>query len=391
MCHWQITARWTWPKRARSQDARCRWRQSMCTPSAPAEAPSPGATPVARCGWARAQPEPSRDRPVTGAAASEPAVTDANLVLGRLSGQPLAAGIVPDRKAAEHAIRSRIGDPLGLTVTEAAAGVIDIVNSKMAYAIRAITVQRGLDPAGFALLAFGGAGPMHGCAVARELAIPVVVVPVAPGAFSALGMLLGDVRHDLVRTRLARLDSVDPADLSARFAELEAEGAALIAAEAPEAGLAMERSVELRYVGQEYTVRAPVPAGNLTAATLRAVRAEFDRLHEQQYGHASAEEPAELIAIRLTALGRLGAPEFEPIAAGGDAPPPSAWLGSQPAWFGGASASTGLWSRQELLAGNRISGPALVLEGGATTVIEPGFAAVVDRIGNLIIRQEATQ
>ncbi|MFM9107942.1 MAG: hydantoinase/oxoprolinase family protein [Chloroflexota bacterium] len=326
-----------------------------------------------------------------GRGGAEPAVTDANLVLGHLAERPLAAGILPDRDAAERAIRERIAGPLGLSVTEAAAGIIDIVNSKMAYAIRAITVQRGLDPAGFAMLAFGGAGPMHGCAIARELGIPVTVVPVAPGAFSALGMLLGDVRHDLVRTRLARFDAVDPADLAARFAALEAEGAAMIAAEAPEADPAAERSVELRYVGQEYTVRVPVPPGEITQDALLAVRREFDRRHEQHYGHASSGEPAELINLRVTALGRLGAPAFEPIADGGQTPPETARIGEQPAWFAGGFAMTPIWNRDALLAGNRIAGPALVLEGGATTVIDPGFAASVDRIGNLVIRQERAQ
>ncbi len=326
-----------------------------------------------------------------GRGGTEPAVTDANLVLGHLAERPLAAGILPDRDAAERAIHDAIAAPLGLSVTEAAAGIIDIVNSRMAYAIRAITVQRGLDPAGFALLAFGGAGPMHGCAIARELGIPVTIVPVAPGAFSALGMLLGDVRHDLVRTRLARLDDVDPADLAARFAHLEDEGAALIAAEAPEAEPALERAVELRYVGQEYTVRVPVAAGEIRHDTLAAVRREFDRLHEQHYGHASDEEPVELINIRVTALGKLGAPAFESIAEGSAEPPAGARIGEQSAWFGGGYAMTTIWNRDALLAGNRIDGPALILEGGATTIIDPGFAATVDGIGNLIVRQERAQ
>ena len=323
-----------------------------------------------------------------GRGGTEPTVTDANLLLGRLGGSLLGGQMVLDAAAAASAVAGRVATPLGLPAREAAAGIVRIVNSKMAYAIRAMTVQRGLDPGDFALLAFGGAGPMHACAIARELGVPTVVVPVAPGAFSALGMLLSDIRHDFVRTRLQRSEEADLGALGELFAEMEVEASAAIAEEAPpQTPVAVERFLDMRYVGQEYTVKVPVADARLTSDDLVALRTEFDRLHEQAYGHASASEPTEIINARLTASGSVRYPELPRIESGPPEVGAEARLGETGTWFEESGVvRCPVYDRARLLAGNRMEGPALVLEAGATTVLHPGFIATVDDLGNLVLR-----
>ena len=326
-----------------------------------------------------------------GRGGAEPTVTDANLLLGRLQPRLLGGRMTLDEPAARDAITHRVAAPLGLDPVTAALGIVRIINSTMAYAIRAITVQRGLDPADFALLAFGGAGPMHGCEVAAELGISRVVVPVASGAFSALGMLLGDVRHDLVRTRLQPLDEADPALISSLLAELQTEATTLMHDELPpEAPLAFKRSLDIRYVGQEYTVKVPIPADTVTADDLPRLRADFDRRHEQAYGHASSTEQTEIINVRLTALGTLRPPDLRAIPTGSGEPPAGALLDHGETCFEHTAGfiPAPRYERTALLAGNRIPGPALISEDGATTVLTPGFTATVDPVGNLIIERE---
>lgn len=325
-----------------------------------------------------------------GRGGADPTVTDANLILGRVPSRLLGGRMTLDEEAARRAV-ARVAEQLGLDPVTGAAGIIRIVNTRMAYAIRAVTVQRGLDPKDFALLAFGGAGPIHACEIAAELGIPTVIVPVAPGAFSALGMLLSEVRHDFSRTRLVRAEAANPAEMDALYAEMAAEAVQVLADEVgPDTPVRMERAVQMRYVGQEYTVRVPVPDGPLTAEGLAVLRREFDRLHDQAYGHASDTEPTELINLRLTAFGVLGTVQFEERPAGGPAPDPGALAGTTRILLDPAAGflDCPVYDRDQLLAGNRIHGPALVVEKGATIVLIPGFRCTVDRTGNLLITRE---
>lgn len=324
-----------------------------------------------------------------GRGGTEPTVTDANLTLGRVPNRLLGGAMTLDEQAARAAV-NRVAQPLGLDAVAGAAGIVRIVNSKMAYAIRAVTVQRGLDPKDFALLAFGGAGPMHACDIAAELGIPAVIVPMAPGAFSALGMLLSNVRRDLVRTRLIRSEHADPQELEDTFAEMEREGAETLAEEVPGSPVRHERAMQMRYVGQEYTVRVPVPAGQLTPERMSELRQEFDRLHDQAYGHSSATEPTEIINLRVTAFGLLAEARFEEIPAGGPEADPDARVGSTRICLDPAVGFVDcpVYQREQLRAGNRLNGPALVAEKGATTVLTPGHQCVVDRLGNLLITRE---
>lgn len=322
---------------------------------------------------------------------AEPTVTDANLVLGRLDPKHSLSGeITLDLESARAAIRDKVAEPLGLTMEQAAAGIISVVNAKMAYAIRAITVERGLDPKEFVLLGFGGAGPMHVCALAKELGIPKVVVPVAPGAFSALGMLLSDVRHDYVRTFLHRWDEVDVAMLEDLFGSIEEEARATLSDEQDVYhDVSVARSVDLRYVGQEYTVNVPVPSGSLTPQALAAMRSSFDQLHDQTYGHSSETEPIEIINARVTVFGVVPKVEFAEIAAGDRTPPAEARRGTLSTYFEetGGFGECQVWDREALLAGNVIEGPAIVEEKGATTILPPGYVLEVTRHGNLAIAE----
>lgn len=325
-----------------------------------------------------------------GRGGEQPTVTDANLILGRLRPAILGGTMTLDLEAAKRATAEKVAKPLGLTTDEAAGGIIRIVNTKMAYAIRAITVERGLDPKDFVLLAFGGAGPMHACDLAAELEIPKVIVPVAPGAFSALGMLLSDARHDYVRTFLTPTSGADPQVMEAQFGEMESEALRTLAEEVPGAPTRFERYVDMRYVGQEYTVKVPVPASKITGELLAELRSTFDRLHDQAYGHASETEPIEIINLRVVAFGVVPDVELKEIPSGGSEPPAEALAGTIQSLFDPAKGCVEcrIYEREKLLAGNRISGPALVVEKGATTVLNPGFELEVTRHGNLLITRE---
>jgi len=259
-----------------------------------------------------------------------------------------------------------------------------------------VTTDRGLDPGAFpTLFAYGGAGPLHAVLVARELRIPKVVIPRAPGHFSAFGMLLSDFRRDLVRSRFARLDELDLGDLESWFAEMEQEGIAALREGLPESKkLLLGRSMDMRYVGQEHAVTVEVPVSVFAKpprARLAAIKAAFDDLHRERYGRGTPEEPAEIVSIRSTVTGQLAKPPLAKIARGRATPPREAATGKRKVHFstgakkGGAWLDTATWRRDALLAGNRIAGPALVEEHASTTVVMPGDTLVVDAWGNLVI------
>jgi N-methylhydantoinase A len=326
-----------------------------------------------------------------GRGGAEATVTDANLVLGRLDPTYFLGGEMSlDTEAARDVVTRKVAKPLGLGSVEAASGIIRIINAKMGHAIRAITIERGLDPREFVLLSFGGAGAMHACALAQELNIPRILIPMATGQFSALGMLLSDVRHDLVRVSLSLATDLDAATLASRYQELVAEARRTLAEEGV-AGedMAFQRALDMRYVGQEYTVTVSVP-DQLGGDWLAPVRAEFDRLHERTYGHASAEEPVEVVTLRLTAFGLMPELTLKTLPAGDATPPATARRGDLPVYFEGKRAFVDcpVYNRDALLAGNVIAGPALVLETGATTVLNPGFRLAVTMLGSLLITRE---
>ncbi len=310
---------------------------------------------------------------------TEPTITDANLVLGRLDPDDFLGGeMVLDAKAATLGIKQKIAEPLKLSVMAAAQAIIDIAVSKMSLAVREVSVAKGFDPRDFALVASGGAGPLHVMAVARELHIPKVVVPLFPAHFSALGMLVADERHDFIRTFYADLDGADFRQLERTIEEMSKEA---------EDGL-RQRAVhrihlDLRYVGQEFTLSVPVTPGQIETANRRAIRIAFDRLYDQRYAHHSPLEPVEIVNIRLAVIGKRAEMKFPRLAARRRTAPSrrvDAYLGEA-----GRAVSCEVYPRERLGAGERITGPALVREHGTTTVLFKGDACTVAKTGELVI------
>jgi N-methylhydantoinase A len=324
-----------------------------------------------------------------GLGGKEPTVTDANLILGRLAEDRFLGGEMKlDKRAASDAMREKIGLPLGMTDIEAAAGILRIAAAAMSHAVKGVTTDRGLDPGAFpTLFAYGGAGPLHASMVARELRIPQVVIPTAPGHFSAFGMLLSDFRRDLVQSRFVRLADVNLEDLKRWFADLESLGTSAVAdAKLDVRRVVIARSLDMRYVGQEHAVTVDVPLSSFSKGGKEAIRRHFDELHEERYGRGSPEEPVEIVSIRSAVTGVMKHPRLAEIARGKPAPSKEAMTGERRVFFGGKGwTKCRTYKRSELRAGNQIAGPALIEEHASTTVLEPGDAMKVDAHGNLVI------
>lgn len=323
-----------------------------------------------------------------GAGGSEPTITDANLLLGRLGADRFLGGEMKlDVAAAERAIR-RVADPLKLSVTEAASGILRIAATKMSYAVKGVTTERGLDAGNFALVAYGGAGPLHATAVAREIGIRKVIVPRAPGHFSAFGMLFSDLRYDFVRTWFITLGEMDFDAFEAVYRELEAKGREAVATSAifPRE-ITVRRALDMRYVGQEHSVTVDIAELHFRNGDRAAIKALFDEVHAQRYGTSAPVEPAEIASLRTTVTGSVQKPGIERIARGDATTVPAAQAGQRKAYFDTAKEfmDTPTFARPALLAGNRIEGPALIEEHASTTVIQPGERVDVDDIGNLVI------
>jgi N-methylhydantoinase A len=309
----------------------------------------------------------------------EPTVCDADVVLGYLDREVLLDGeLAIDAAAAEAAIRARVADPLGLVVTEAAAAMVEIVNSNMAEALRIVSVERGHDPREFALVAFGGAGPVHAAALAAELQIPEVIVPPAPGAFSALGLVASDLKRDYSRTLYADLATLDPARVDERLSEMEATASEWLASVGiPPDRRALLRAADLRYRRQAYELTVPIAGGRITRSGLDGLASDFHEKHRQTYGHANPAEPVQLVNLRLTAIGRLPRLALEQRS---DISAKRRRV--RQLWFPetGFAACPVHW-RDGLLPGELLPGPAIVEAMDATIVVPPGWIASVDAKG----------
>jgi N-methylhydantoinase A len=314
-----------------------------------------------------------------GGGGTEPTVTDANLLLGRLDpGYFLGGRMRLDQDAARRALSS-IASQMGLDDSAFAEGMLAIINAKMADAMRTITVEQGIDPREYSLVAFGGAGPMHAVWLAEELDIAEVVVPWSPGTFSAWGMLQTDIRHDVVRSFYRPLASLDPTALAEGFRTLEDEGAAMLGAEGVDAGARyFVCSTDMRYVGQEYSVSVSVGEEIRNDEIGRA----FHDAHHTRYGHSTPDAPVEFVNLRVAAMGRVGI-AAAPFRAPEDAADPL--IDRRPVVFDGGPHDTAVLHRDRLLPGTRWDGPAVIVEESATTVVPPAHAAAVDELGNLLI------
>jgi N-methylhydantoinase A len=318
-----------------------------------------------------------------------PTVTDANLVLGRLAADRFLGGEMKlDATAAERALREHVAKPLGIDLVRAADGILRIAATAMSYAVKAVSTERGLDAAAFALIAYGGAGPLHASAIAREIGMRRIVVPRAPGHFCAFGMLFSDLRYDLVRTWFTRLADVSFDAIEGAYAGLIDEGRkALDASGVAALRIAVARAADMRYVGQEHPVTVVLPPDAFRRRSREALKRRFDEEHLQRYGTNAPDESAEIVSLRVAVTGAMKKPPLERIARGARTPPPSARRGRRDVYFAeaGRALPTQTYARDELRAGNRIDGPALVEEHASTTVVPPGDRLQVDGHGNLLI------
>lgn len=343
-------------------------------------------------GSLRVGPESAGARPgpvCYGLGGEEPTVTDANLVLGRLAADRFLGGDMQlDAGAAVAAIKTRIADPLGMDVIAAADGILKIAATAMSYAVKAVSTERGLDAASFAMVAFGGAGPLHASDVAREIGMGRIIIPQAPGHFSAFGMLFSDLRYDYVRTWPMRLADADFALIEPIYKEMEDMGRAAIERTSVNSGERVnQRAADMRYVGQEHAVTVDLNLALFENQDRDGIKAEFDRVHEIRYGTSAPAEQAEIVSLRSAVTGAMQKPPLEPIEAGSETPPKAARAGSRRIYFGEQAGfiDTPAYDRAHLRAGNRIEGPAVIDEHASTTLIEPGDFAIVDAYGNLVI------
>lgn len=324
-----------------------------------------------------------------GAGGADPVVTDADLVLRRLNADRFLAGRMQlDPSLAEKAISEGIADPLGLTVPDAALGICRIADASMSLAVRQVSVERGCDPRDTVMIAFGGAGPLHAVAIAREIFIPRVIVPRYPGNFSALGMLLAPWRQDFAQTFVGDLADIDAAAAEAAFEALRDDGAVRLGDEGLNAADAdFQFAADLRYRGQEHTIPVPVSSpGDLLGGGSADLRERFDKLHDRRYGHAAPDQRIEIVTLRLILRAGTSNGSFDWLSAGYEAhdarqdevrevifDDPAAPVPSRVAW------------RPGLAAGTVIDGPAVIEEPNSTTLLFPGDTAVITDHGHLDI------
>lgn len=323
-----------------------------------------------------------------GRGGADPTVTDANLVLGRINPDYFVGGEAKlDLERARQAIEQRIARPLRLSVMDAAAGIIALVNAHMVRILRVVSVSRGLDPREFALVAFGGAGPLHAADLAAELQIPQVVIPEAPGVFSALGLLWADLRADFSATARRNLEPANTGFFESLLARLETQGDEWLARERVAAGKRLlARSADMRYPLQNYEINVPLPAKRVTAAWLKRAREAFHAAHQRLYSHCDRDSPVQIVNLRVSAVGRTDRVRPREIAAG-SANPRRAQKGERRVHFQetGRYVASSIYERDLLLAGNRIAGPAVVEQADSTIIIPPSYEARVDPYGRLMM------
>jgi len=317
---------------------------------------------------------------------AEPTITDANLVLGRLNQRHLLGGKMKiHADLARKALEEKICEPLGLDLSEAASSIVKIANSVMAKILRMVSVERGYDPRSFSLIAFGGAGPMHACALAEELRIPLVIVPVNPGLFSAVGLLVSDVVHNYLRAIMKTVDSVSPSELEEVFRELEENGGKAL----EEDGFTSKstiflRELDVRYVGQSYelTLSSPKP---LTKEDIDRIVKLFHEKHRGVYGYSAEKEPVELVNARLKAVGIMAKPSLRTYEETEPEPSKHSIMETRNVFFESLDGyvECSVYKREKLEPGNVVAGPAVIEQYDSTTVVYPGWSAKVDKFRNL--------
>ncbi len=321
-----------------------------------------------------------------GLGGTEPTVTDANLVLGRLAPDRFLGGDMKlDLEGAKRALQTKIAAPLGMNMLDAANGIILIGATTMSHVVTRVTTERGLDAGDFAMVAYGGAGPLHAGLVARELRIPKVIIPLSPGHFSATGMLMADLRRDFVRTWFTRLDSVDFAAMCKLYDAMEAEGRQALENDVAGSGkISTVRAADLRYAGQEHSVTVELPMQLLAKGDRAGIKKRFDAVHAQRFGFNSPNDPAEIVSLHSSVIGRLEKPVPKPLRRSTKPVKPAH---RRKVYFAEHKGfvDTPVYARSDLPAGAKFKGPALVEEYASTTVVFPGDKLEVGKYGDLII------
>ena len=318
-----------------------------------------------------------------GQGGAEPTTTDANLITGRLA--PVNFDNEVDMQIVREAVQEKVADHFHMSVDEAALGIIRIANSNMLNALKLISVRKGYDPREFTLVAFGGGGPMHAPALARELGVKKVVVPVAASVFSAWGMLMTDLRNDYVQTYIRRFNEVDLGELNQEWKKLEQEALAQYQSQGIKPDqVVFARFVDMRYLGQEHTVKVFVPNGDWGQASVKEVTRRFDETHEHYYTFKLEGAPTEIVNLHLVAFGKVQKPDLSEMDNRGTVA--SALKEVRPVLFEGEGwLDTPVYDREKMPARAAVSGPAIVEEQTASTVIYSGQSLMVDIYGNLII------
>lgn len=330
---------------------------------------------------AGAQPGPA----CYGQGGFRPTVTDAHAVLGHFGGGALQGGALQLHiRAARGAIQSEIAGPLDLSLEAAADGILRVANARMSRAIRLMTVERGLDPRLFTLVPFGGAGPLHAVAIARTLSIPRILVPIAPGNFSAFGLLAAPVRSDGVVSCFMSGDQIDFSQINHRFADLKREiDERFVFENRSQTPERYERAADLRFMGQSYELTVSMPGGSLGRTTWRSLQESFHQLHQRIYGFTKWDDPIELVNLRLSALGPHKTIQLPVLPVSSEPPIPleEQKMFSQRGWI-----VVSVYEREQLAPSQQIDGPAIIREPGSTLLINWGDHLTVDQFGNLLIQ-----
>ena len=315
----------------------------------------------------------------------EPTVTDARLVLGHLPPHLLGGEMRLDVDLARTAIRDMVGTPLGLDTEEAAAGIVEIADNNMAGAMRAVSVGRGLDPKDFALVAFGGAGPLHACALASLLGMNRIIIPPTPGVLSTYGLLFTDLRNDYVQTFV---HSGEPAvsDVAASFDRLNQQATDWLNRESvPESARQIMRSADLRYQHQGWEITVDVPSGAVARQSLKDVKTNFHALHERLYSYNLPHQTVELVNLRVTALGRLPRHSTEVIhGESGQTAAPTSTRRVRISRLEGF-VETPIYDRRNLRPGMTVTAPAVIEQSDTTTLLSTGYEATIDPHSNIVI------
>jgi N-methylhydantoinase A len=315
-----------------------------------------------------------------------PTITDCNLVLGHLSENNFLGGKMQlDSAKAWRAVKSKVADPLGMGVIEAAEGIARIIDVKMEEAIKAISTMRGHDLRDFMLLAFGGAGPVHAGRIARDLGMAGMIVPLYPGVYSAIGLVMSDVKHDYIQSRMAPLSELTPQAVNAMFERLEATAAEELQADGFTRGqVRIQRALDLRYAGQGYEITMPCGDASLANDGLSTLRQQFDAQHKAMFGHSAPEESVEVVSYRVRGVGLVPSvemPKFKPTGTTLKA----ALRETRRVRMDGIDIDCPVYQREKLDVGLTLTGPAVLDQFDCTTVIYAGQTARVDDYKNLIV------